>query len=156
MLKLERTPVMGKEERELLSAPMIALSEFYEALNTRDMQKMGRNWAQTEDAVMNNPLGGIKRGWREIRTVYEKIFNSPGHYWFDFYDYSFHEAGEFFYIVDRKRGEYRVVETVLNMVIRTTRVFRLIGGRWRQVHHHGSIDGSELLAAYQQAVKSNV
>ena len=131
---------------------MVAVSKFYEALNTRDMQKMGRNWARTDEAVMDNPLGGIRRGWEEIRAVYEKIFSSPGQYWFEFYDYSLHEAGGIFYVVGRERGEYRVAETVLNMAIRTTRVFRLMDGEWRQIHHHGSIDAPALLAAYQEAI----
>jgi SnoaL-like domain len=36
--------------------------------------------------------------------------------------------------------------------IRTTRYFRYADGRWRQFHHHGSIDVPAVLAAYQQAV----
>ena len=117
---------------------------------------MTRNWAQTDEAVMDNPVGGIKRGWEEIRTVYERIFSSSGQYWFEFYDYSYHEAGEIFYVVGRERGEYSGGEATLNMAIRTSRVFRRIDGGWRQVHHHGSIDDPKLLAAYQQAVRSNI
>jgi ketosteroid isomerase-like protein len=153
-MKVEHVPVTGKEEKGLLSTPMIALSEFYEALNTRNMEKMARNWAQTNEAVMDNPVGGIKRGWNEIRAVYERVFSSPEPYWFEFYDYSVHEAGEIFYVVGRERGEYRRGGSVLQMAIRTSRIFRQIGGEWRQVHHHGSIDAPELLAAYQQAVGS--
>ena len=152
MVKLEHTPVTGKEDRSLLSAPMTALSEFYEALNTRDRRKMERNWARTDEAVMDNPVGGIMRGWEEIGAVYAKIFSGLGQYWFEFYDYSFHEAGEIFYVVGRERGEYGAGETVLKMAIRTSRVFRLIEGEWKQVHHHGSIDDPDLLAAYRQAV----
>lgn len=154
-MKLEQTPVTGKEDKSLLSAPMRALSEFYEALNTRDMQKMAHNWAQTDEAVMNNPVGGIKRGWEEIKSVYDRVFRSSGQYWFEFHDYSYHEAGDIFYVVGRERGEYPAGNRVLEMAIRTSRVFRRISGEWRQVHHHGSVDDAELLAAYQQAVRSN-
>jgi len=31
---------------------------------------------------------------------------------------------------------------------------RLIDGRWRQVHHHGSIEDATLLADYQNAVRA--
>jgi ketosteroid isomerase-like protein len=154
-VKVEQAPITGREQREQLTPQMRALSEFYQALNDRDMELMARNWVQTDEAVMDNPVGGIKRGWEEIRTVYERIFSSSGHYWFEFYDYSYHEAGEIFYVVGRERGEYRAGEAVLNMAIRTTRVFRRIDGEWRQVHHHGSIDDPELLGAYQQAVSLN-
>lgn len=154
-MKVEQVPITGREQKEQLTPQMRALSEFYQALNDRDMKLMARNWAQTDEAVMDNPVGGIKRGWEEIKTVYERIFSSSGQYWFEFYDYSYHEAGEIFYVVGRERGEYGAGEAVLNMAIRTTRVFRRIDGEWRQVHHHGSIDDPELLGAYQQAVRSN-
>lgn len=97
-MKIEPMPVTGKEEETDLTAPMRVLSGFYEALNSRDIEKMARNWAQTDEAVMDNPLGGIKRGWKEIRAVYEQLFNSQSQYYFEFYDYSFHASGEIFYV----------------------------------------------------------
>jgi hypothetical protein len=133
---------------------MIALSEFHEALNSRDMRKMAKNWAHTDEVVMDNPVGGIKCSWEEIRTVYLQIFSSPGQYWFEFYHYSYHEVGEVFYVVGRERGEYRADEVVLSMAIRTTKVFRQMEAEWRQAHHHGSIDDPDLLAAYQKAIRS--
>jgi ketosteroid isomerase-like protein len=132
---------------------MRALSEFYQALNGRDIELMAQNWAQTDEAVMDNPVGGIKRGWDEIKAVYEQIFSHREPFWFEFYDYSYHGAGEVFYVVGRERGEYRASGEVLCMSIRTSRVFRLMEGKWRQVHHHGSIDDAQLLLRYQQAVR---
>ncbi len=154
-MKVEHTPVTGREHKDRLTPQMKSLCEFYQALNNRDLELMAQNWARTDEAVMDNPLGGIRRGWEEIRTTYERLFGSSGHYWFEFYDYSYHEAGGIFYVVGRERGEYSAGETMLKMAIRTTRVFRRIDGEWRQVHHHGSIDEPGLLAAYQQAVKPN-
>lgn len=155
MPTVEHAPVTGKENDAHLTPQMRALSQFYAALNSRDLALMSRNWAQTDEAVMDNPVGGIKRGWEEIRSVYERVFASSGEFWFEFHDYSYHEAGEIFYVVGRERGEYRAGSTVLRMAIRTTRVFRRTGGEWRQVHHHGSIDDPQLLKAYQDAVRSN-
>ena len=152
-MKLEQVPVTGREKKQDLSAPLKALSEFYEALNNRDIEKMARNWAQTDEAAMDNPLGGIKRGWEEIRSVYERIFSTPAQYYFEFYDYSLHEAGKIFYAVGRERGEFRMGKMVLNMAIRTTRIFRMMDGRWQQVHHHGSIEDPDLLDKYQKVVK---
>ncbi len=155
MARVEPLPVTGRERKDRLTPQMRALSEFYQALNDRDMERMSQNWAQTDDAVMDNPLGGIRRGWDEIRPVYERIFSSPGQYWFEFYDYSWHEAGDIFYVAGRERGEYRAGEATLKMTIRTSRIFRRFDDGWRQVHHHGSIDDPELLGAYQKAVSSN-
>jgi ketosteroid isomerase-like protein len=154
-VKIEQTPVTGRERKELLSPQMKALSEFYQALNHRDLDLMERNWAHTDEVVMDNPVGGIKRGWDEIRAVYTQVFSRPEPFWFEFHSYSYHEAGEIFYVVGRERGEYRSGETVLNMAIRTSRIFRLIDGRWRQVHHHGSIEDANLLTQYQLAVRGS-
>ncbi|HVP78259.1 MAG TPA: nuclear transport factor 2 family protein [Thermodesulfobacteriota bacterium] len=88
-----------------------------------------------------------------MRSVYERIFSTPAQYFFEFYAYSLHEAGEIFFVVGRERGEFRVGETVLEMAIRTTRIFKMIDGRWQQVHHHGSIEDPDLLDKYQKAVK---
>jgi ketosteroid isomerase-like protein len=43
--------------------------------------------------------------------------------------------------------------TKVNLAIRTSWIFRRVGGRWRQTHHHGSVDDPQLLSAYQQAVR---
>ncbi len=152
-MKLEQVPITGREDKDRLPAHLKVLSEFYEALNGRDLEKMAKNWAQTDESVMDNPLGGIRRGWEEIRSVYEAIFSRPARYYFEFYDYSLHEAREIFFVAGRERGEFRLGENVLEMAIRTTRIFRMIKGRWQQVHHHGSIEDPDLLDRYQKAVK---
>ncbi len=102
---------------------------------------------------MANPVGGVKRGWEEIRAVYGAIFASPARVRVEFYDYTLHQTPELFYAVGRERGEFRRGETVIPLAIRTTRLFRFMAGRWRQVHHHGSFDDPELLARYQKAIR---
>lgn len=151
-MKLEQLPVTGRESAALAAPKMRALSQFYRALNNRDLGLMAHNWAQTEEAVMDNPVGGIKRGWPAIKAVYERLFSSAASFWFEFYDYSLHEAGDVFYVVGRERGEYAPNQGKLAMSIRTSRIFRLIDGEWRQIHHHGSIDDADLLRGYQRAV----
>ncbi len=151
-MKPEQIPITGKEDRQSLLPPLRALSEFYEAFNSRDLGKMAANWAPTDEIAMANPVGGLKRGWEEIRGVYAAIFNSPAQVRVEFHDYTLHQAPEIFYAVGRERGEFRLGDTVLQLAIRTTRIFRLLAGAWRQVHHHGSFDDPELLARYQAAV----
>jgi len=43
---------------------------------------------------------------------------------------------------------------VKDLNIRTTRIFHLVDGRWRQIHHHGSIEDANLLAEYQNVVRN--
>ncbi|GFO67158.1 hypothetical protein GMLC_07370 [Geomonas limicola] len=155
MLELVQTPVTGKEDPSELTPQLAALSEFYRALNNRDLELMSHNWLQGEQAAMDNPLGGIRRGWEEIKTVYQRLFASPSEYWFEFYDYSLHEQDSLFYVVGRERGQFTAAGISLDMAIRTTRIFTFAQGQWRQVHHHGSIEDPELLQRYQQAVRGN-
>lgn len=152
-MKIERTPVSGRERKAKLTLPMRALSEFYEALNTKNIEKMAINWVQTDEAVMDNPLGGMMRGWTEIKTVYESLFNSHSEFSFEFYDYSFHSAGDIFHVVGRERAEFRTSMEVLKLAIRTSRILGLTNDRWQQVHHRGSIDEPDMLARYQKAVR---
>jgi ketosteroid isomerase-like protein len=101
---------------------------------------------------MDNPLGGIKRGWEDIRKVYEKIFNGPAEVYVEFYDYTIHESGDIFYAVGRERGCFRLGSERIDLAIRTSRIFRLINSSWKQVHYHGSIEDPQLLEQYQSAV----
>jgi ketosteroid isomerase-like protein len=144
--------VTGREELGDLSQPRQALAQFYRAINNRDLNLMSQNWTPSAEAVMDNPLGGIKRGWSEIRTVYERLFKFRSQYHFEFYDYTLHEAGDLFYVVGRERGWIEVDGTKLDLAVRTTRIFRKIKGRWQQFHHHGSIEDPKMLAAFQNAV----
>ena len=144
--------ITGREPEGDPREPVQALRQFYRAFNTRDLAMMAENWHASETVAMDNPLGGIKRGWPEIRSLYERLFNGPGRVQVEFHDYTLHVIGEVFYAVGRERGTFAADGTTIDLAIRTSRVFRLLDDRWRQVHHHGSIDDPPLLSAYQQAV----
>jgi ketosteroid isomerase-like protein len=145
--------ITGRESADP-TTPAGALAEFYRAFNSRDLALMERNWETSPEAAMDNPLGGIKRGWPEIRPVYERIFSSPAGVYVEFHDYTLHVAGEVFWAIGRERGRFEREGAALDLAIRTSRLFRRdAAGRWRQVHHHGSIEDPRLLAAYQQAVR---
>lgn len=133
--------------------PPAALSAFYRAFNLRDLDAMASNWAHEGEASMSNPLGGIARGWPAIRAIYERIFAGRARVQVTFHDFTLHEAGDFFHAVGRERGTLANGDTQLGLAIRTTRLYRRIDGAWRQVHHHGSFDDPELLAAYREAVR---
>lgn len=144
--------ITGKEKQGELLSPYQALVQFYCAFNSGNMQMMAENWAQSDEIVMDNPLGGIKRGWSEIQPVYERIFSGPADVYVEYYDYTIHETTEMFYAVGRERGYFRLGDEEITLAIRTSRIFQKLGGRWRQVHHHGSIEDPQLLEKYQSAV----
>lgn len=121
------------------------------------MALMEQNWDATDEAAMDNPLGDIKRGWAEIRYVYERLFGGANQYQFEFYDYTLQRYGEVFIAIGRERGQFVTEDGLpIDLVIRTTRIFRWADGWWRQIHHHGSIDNPDMLARYQQAVLKRV
>ncbi len=144
--------ITGNEDQGDLSSPYQALVQFYCAFNTGNMAMMAANWALTDEIAMDNPLGGIKRGWPAIEAVYEVIFEGQAEVYVEFYDYTIHETSEAFWAVGRERGYFRAGGRELPLAIRTSRIFRKNGGRWRQVHHHGSIEDPQQLAKYQAAV----
>ncbi|HTV37062.1 MAG TPA: nuclear transport factor 2 family protein [Xanthobacteraceae bacterium] len=88
-----------------------------------------------------------------MRSVYERIFTGPARVEVEFHDYTLHVIGDVFYAVGRERGTFEKGRQKFGLAIRTSRIFRRAGGRWRQVHHHGSIDDPQLLGVYQQAVR---
>jgi ketosteroid isomerase-like protein len=136
------------------SSPETALEQFYAAFNGRDLVLMADNWAHSGEIALDNPLGGIRRGWAEIRPLYERVFSGPATVYVEFYDYTLHPGQELFYAVGRERGYFRLGDTELPLAIRTSRIFKKLEGKWRQVHHHGSIEDPALLARYQSAVFS--
>lgn len=147
-----QTTITGQENRSDLTTPYQALVQFYCAFNTGDMDMMSRNWAKSDEIAMDNPLGGIKRGWGEIQPVYESIFKGQAKAYVEFYDYTLHETADMFYAVGRERGYFQLGDEEITLAIRTSRIFQKIDGRWQQVHHHGSIEDPQLLAGYQAAI----
>jgi len=146
-------PITGEEPLDELVRPEQALSQFYRAFNRRDLELMRANWLDAEEVSMDNPLGGIKRGWPDIESVYRAVFEGSARVQVEFHDYTLHTTDAFFYAVGRERGALIAPNgTRLELKIRTTRLFRKVENRWRQVHHHGSFDDPELLGQYQRLV----
>lgn len=146
--------ITGREAQEGLSPAHRALVGFYTAFNDRDLALMSENWLQSPDASMSNPLGAIKRGWAEIRKVYDSIFNGPAEVYVEYHDYTVFETGEFFQAVGRERGQFSIDGKSIALRIRTSRTFVRHGDTYRQLHHHGSIEEPDLLSAYQTGVRT--
>lgn len=136
------------------------LHNFYRAFNFQDLELMQSNWQQDHESAMDNPLGGIKRGWEEIQAVYQRIFKGQAKVYVEFYDYTIsifdegcHPSPSGFVTVGRERGYVEVEEQRLELAIRTSRVYKRVNGIYKQVHHHGSIEDPILLKNYQELVR---
>jgi len=141
--------ITGQEATPDNSSPYSALVNFYYSFNKQNIESMESNWLQSEEASMSNPLGGIKRGWGEIKGVYKKIFAGTAKVYVEFYDYSVHTADSMFIAVGRERGTLEINNKIIELAIRTSRAYCLHDNQWKQIHHHGSMDNPELLATYQ-------
>jgi ketosteroid isomerase-like protein len=148
----DQRPITGAEYVGSVTTPTEALAQFYSAFNAASLDALASSWEQSEDIAMDNPLGGIVRGWAELRQVYANLVHGPAKITVEFYDYTLHEVGDLFYAVGRERGMLRVGSEQLALMIRTTRVFRRRAGVWRQVHHHGSMDDPGMLEEYQRLI----
>lgn len=133
---------------------LAAVETFYYAFNNRSPGLLKEVWLNDPLCQLNNPLGGIIRGIEPISALYEKIFNGPSRVWVEFYDIVLYLTRDAAIFAGRERGEFLNGEAVVNLAIRTTRIFIYdsAAGSWVQAHHHGSIDDVALLNRYQKAI----
>ena len=113
---------------------------------------MKLNWLQSENTSMSNPLGGIKRGWNEIKEVYQHVFGGQTSVYVEFYDYSIHATDSIFFAVGKERGTLSTKNKQIELAIRTSRTYVMHENVWQQIHHHGSIENPKLLEIYQTTV----
>ena len=147
-----RQPITGHDAGIPKSTALAALSAFYEAFNSRDLDALEKNWAEGSVPVMDNPIGGIRHGWRDIAEGYKRLFYGDARVTVelnDVYEISGSDCCQF---IGRETGTCETRDKTLDLNIRTSRLYMRIDGRWRQVHHHGSIDAPSQLSAYQSLV----
>jgi ketosteroid isomerase-like protein len=133
-----------------------ALESFYHAFNERDIDVLRDVWTEHPLAQLNNPLGGILRGGDAVLGLYAEIFRGPARVAVEFTDIVEYIGDEHAVFAGRELGTYSLAGAPpLALSIRTTRYFRHDGEslRWRQYHHHGSIDEPDALRDYQLAVR---
>jgi len=149
--------INGNETLENIdSEEVLVLSKFYKAFNGKDMNLMADVWLNNNEASMNNPLGGIMRGWKEISAVYNRIFNGKASVYVEFYDFTIHKTDSMFFATGKEKGYFKSDKIEIPLAIRTSRVFIKSENKWKQIQHHGSIDNPELLKKYQEMVKNNL
>ncbi|HVE22341.1 MAG TPA: nuclear transport factor 2 family protein [Acidocella sp.] len=146
------TEISGNETMEDPASPIAALIAFYRAFNAGDLDGLARNWLEGGEPSMSNPVGGLRRGWPEIRDGYARLFGGVARVQVAFHDFTVHEDNGACVFVGREKGACESPSGRLALRIRTTRWFVRRNGMWRQLHHHGSIEAPALLAAYQKVI----
>lgn len=130
---------------------------FYYAFNQRDMAVFAQVWADHELIQLNNPLGGILRGYEAIANLYRGIFTGPASVWVELGDMVEFQSHDMVVFAGRESGEFSKDGRTVALSIRTSRIVQWMGAEvgWKQTHHHGSIDDARQLTAYQHAVRGD-
>jgi hypothetical protein len=68
--------ISGNESPAGDGSALDALIDFYRSFNASDLNALAGNWADGEAPSMDNPIGGIRRGWPAIREGY--VWTAPG------------------------------------------------------------------------------
>jgi hypothetical protein len=133
------------------------IESFYFAFNNKDLEVFGKVWANHQRIQLNNPLGGILRGYESISALYEQVFNGPASMWVELSDIVEFQTENMIVFAGRESGEFTKNNRTIPLSIRTSRVIQWFGSEtgWQQVHHHGSIDDPHLLDIYQQTVRGS-
>jgi ketosteroid isomerase-like protein len=132
----------------------LALESFYYAWHHLDADALRAVWSDSPLVQLDNPAGGILRGGDAIAGLYQKALVGPANVRVTFGDVVAYYGQSHAVFAGRERGSYTAPDgTTMPLEIRTTRYFRYQDGRWRQYHHHGSIDDPEALRGYQQAIR---
>ncbi len=129
-----------------------ALIEFYRAFNAGDLAGLEAAWLGGSEPSMDNPIGGIRRGWDEIAEGYSKLFEGQAKVHVTFHDFTSQGGDDWHLFVGRERGTCRTERDTLDVAFRTTRWFVRRNRAWRQLHHHGSIEDPKMLADYQRLI----
>jgi hypothetical protein len=81
-----------------------ALIEFCRSFNASDLNALAANWAEGAAPSMDNPIGGIRRGWPAIRKGYVKLFGGPAIVRVAFHDFSAQGNNDYHLFVGREKG----------------------------------------------------
>jgi hypothetical protein len=120
--------------------------------NSGDLDQLATCWAEGDAPTMDNPIGGVMRGWPAIRDGYSWLFNGPATLQVVFRDFTSQGGADWHLFAGRENGVCATPHETLELRMRTSRLFVKTEGLWRQLHHHGSIEEPVVLADYQRAI----
>lgn len=144
--------ITGREAQSGRGDALDALIGFYKAFNARDLDGLAANWEQGDAPSMDNPMGGIRRGWQSISEGYLKLFKGPAIVQVTLHDFTCQGGDDWHLFVGREVGTCTTPHQKMDVRFRTTRWFTRRDGKWRQLHHHGSIEEPGMLAEYQRTI----
>jgi ketosteroid isomerase-like protein len=117
-----------------------AADGFYVALNrmfTGDAAPILAVWSHSDDVTDMGPLGNRRVGWDQVRAEFEHEAKLKLGGKVEPRDMLVRAGQELGYVVCTEHGENLGAHgKPVNIVIRSTSIFRLEAGTWKLVHHH--------------------
>ena len=125
---------MTDEQNEVLGANQA----FYRAFEKKDIFAMSMVWSQGTGSFCIHPGRKALRGWKEICSSWETIFNNTKYIEIETEIIATEIRDHLAYII--------VVENLLQVIngrkiqaqSMATNIFEQMAGKWYLVHHHGS------------------
>ncbi|UWP79504.1 YybH family protein [Dactylosporangium fulvum] len=145
---------LAETSRRSADGAIAALETFYYALNNADLDVLAEIWSDDDLAQVDNPVGGIVRSGRAVVDMYRHLFDSGVQLDITFTDAATYWSPDAAMFAGREVGHYTNAEGEhVPLEFRTSRYFTWHPRheRWRQLHHHGSMDDPSALHDYQQA-----
>jgi len=118
----------GREAPAGDGSALDALIDFYRGFNASDLKALAANWAEDNAPSMDNPIGGIRRGWPAIKEGYAKLFSGPATVRVAFHDFTAQGNNDYHLFVGREKGFCETPAVRVELRIRTSRWFIKIRG----------------------------
>jgi ketosteroid isomerase-like protein len=129
---------MSHDEKPLSEDPrcaevLAANQEFYEAFETRDLDRMSEIWVHDDRISCVHPGWTALRGWAAVGSSWAALFNGPQHLQFIVTEADVVVVGELAWV--------NCVENLLaedgSATIAALNLFERGDGGWRMLAHHG-------------------
>ena len=111
---------------------------FYRAFEKKDITLMNQTWWQGEGSICIHPGGNVIKGWDNIRSSWEKIFQNTDYLEINTevvtteVDYAVAYVVVIENVMQVRKGRKLQAESL------ATNTFRKMAQKWYLIHHHGS------------------
>lgn len=116
------------------AAVVAANAAFYDAHETRDLDRMAGIWEHSDRVVCVHPGWPILRGWTTVEESWRRIFGGPGQNQFILTNEIVTVAGDTAWVT----LDENLVDRTATGTIAATNVFVRSDAGWRLTVHHGS------------------
>ena len=107
---------------------------FYEAFESRDLDRMAEAWERSERIVCIHPGWPVLRGWDDVMRSWKGLFEGPQHLQFILTN----EVASVQESIAWVTVDENLLDAGTGGTVAAVNMFAFDGTRWRMVVHHGS------------------